>query len=628
MTCHSCPSALCYDCFPPNFRRFQPDQRFWTDLQKKGWNMNSQKMILFNCNSCLAYEEQRKRQLMHQEDLEAQADARKKQALEEKRTFAEKKRKRESEDARRRLRQVMEEHERSALQRAMKECQEQLHEKLDSLWPVEILESARGKKAAFGCAPLCMSCGFPGHRSAQCPLPKERIYEASSRPAGGNREVEASDQQKVKSRYQAKKVMCSVCNSRSHSRIQCPNLSPEQRREYEGRMELMKQIISQVDEVRSFSKPLLLSSFQQGQQDLETCVRATLLKVLEPLKLEYLIVEAPPPPPAKTVAKESIGAKRAVQSKIKMSKFVSKARQKLQNPMKPKFVSVSDGTSKGAGKGKRATTTKSKLNGAATQNIIATKGEDGPKMSGTVYLSIADGIAAGWQLRGAWTSQGTFLVTYKSPGSKSFLGPGAALLGLEKRLSAQLKVQRDNLLTQARQGHGAKRVLKDHVDVQAERPAKARKKVEAQPVPLAASPSISVSPGQSFQHTFSYGPAVEWILRITVTNAGHLAYTYRRPNGKRWESAAQAASDPSDPAWVQISSHREFMATDIRNRLASKGKFAVPAKTSLTPMPVRSPTQSRGKHKAADNRLDVFVGTPPVSPASSVPGSGTPPQQE
>merc|ERR1719359_1162528 len=99
MTCHSCPTALCYDCFPPHFRRYQPDSRFWADLQKKGWNMNAQKLIMFTCNSCMALTEQQRRQQMRQ------------QALEEKRSFAEKKRKREDEEARRRLRQVMAEHE-------------------------------------------------------------------------------------------------------------------------------------------------------------------------------------------------------------------------------------------------------------------------------------------------------------------------------------------------------------------------------------------------------------------------------------------------------------------------------------------------------------------------------------
>ena len=36
--CLECPSALCHDCFPPNFRRVYPEERFWSEMQKRGWN--------------------------------------------------------------------------------------------------------------------------------------------------------------------------------------------------------------------------------------------------------------------------------------------------------------------------------------------------------------------------------------------------------------------------------------------------------------------------------------------------------------------------------------------------------------------------------------------------------------
>eukprot|EP00913_Durusdinium_trenchii_P026575 g24931.t1 len=72
--CLECPSALCYDCFPPNFRRVYPTERFWSEMRLRGWNTSPQKMIFFKCNSCRTLEEQQTRLRMRAEDLAVQQE--------------------------------------------------------------------------------------------------------------------------------------------------------------------------------------------------------------------------------------------------------------------------------------------------------------------------------------------------------------------------------------------------------------------------------------------------------------------------------------------------------------------------------------------------------------------------
>merc|ERR1711865_42561 len=102
--CSECPTALCHDCFPPDFRRVRPPEKFWADLHARNWNVSSQTMVLFRCNSCRASAEANIRQKMDQEELEAQQDEKKHQALEERRNLAASKSREEDEDARRRMR--------------------------------------------------------------------------------------------------------------------------------------------------------------------------------------------------------------------------------------------------------------------------------------------------------------------------------------------------------------------------------------------------------------------------------------------------------------------------------------------------------------------------------------------
>ena len=117
--CLQCPSALCYDCFPPNFRRVYASEKHFADLSSRGWNISHQKIVFFKCNSCRTLEEQKKRQEMRAEELEAQQDERKKAALEEKRNLAATKKRLEEEKVRRRMKVHLLEHERLQLSREL-----------------------------------------------------------------------------------------------------------------------------------------------------------------------------------------------------------------------------------------------------------------------------------------------------------------------------------------------------------------------------------------------------------------------------------------------------------------------------------------------------------------------------
>jgi len=80
-------------------------------------------------------EEQKKRQEMRAEDLEAQQDERKKAALEEKRNLAATKKRLEEEEVRRRMKVHLLEHERLQLSRELHSVTECVCKAAEKLWP-------------------------------------------------------------------------------------------------------------------------------------------------------------------------------------------------------------------------------------------------------------------------------------------------------------------------------------------------------------------------------------------------------------------------------------------------------------------------------------------------------------
>ncbi|CAJ1408533.1 unnamed protein product [Effrenium voratum] len=272
--CLECPSALCYDCFPPNFRRVYPPERFWTEMKNRGWNTSPQKMIFFKCNSCRTLEEQQNRLRMREEELAVQQDAKKRAALEEKRNLETTKKRQAEEEARRRMKTFLLEHERQQLSQELVKWRTRVEHAAESLWPKifrgkwiyrvnlsqqsvqDIGQALVGKKAAAPSVeslklPIetCSNCHFPGHKIKQCPLPAEKSTERSK------------EEGKDKTSY---KRVCPICGNTSHPRICCPKMSPEQRAEYMERCKDFKLLQDAFEEASAVPEPPKAKDFKDS----------------------------------------------------------------------------------------------------------------------------------------------------------------------------------------------------------------------------------------------------------------------------------------------------------------------------------------------------------------------------
>ncbi|CAE7364313.1 unnamed protein product [Symbiodinium sp. CCMP2592] len=193
--CLECPAALCYDCFPPDFRRVYPPDRFWDEMKKRGWNVTPAKMAFFKCNSCRTLEEQQKRLKMRAEDLAVQQDAEKKAALEEKRNLATVKKRKMDEEAQRRMQEYKVQHQQQRVAEEISHWRVRLERTAEKLWPKEfrriwqqhvktnqkeIGKAMVGRTAAMPSVDLlmrsletCEKCGNPGHKGRDCPFESE-----------------------------------------------------------------------------------------------------------------------------------------------------------------------------------------------------------------------------------------------------------------------------------------------------------------------------------------------------------------------------------------------------------------------------------------------------------------------
>ncbi|XP_053992214.1 uncharacterized protein LOC128883655 isoform X2 [Hylaeus volcanicus] len=77
--CVECPTAFCFDCFPPEYRRYEPGPAFFENLQKRGWNVTPQKFVTFLCSKCKALKEQERRRHLSKQQLEDEMRTRKSQ---------------------------------------------------------------------------------------------------------------------------------------------------------------------------------------------------------------------------------------------------------------------------------------------------------------------------------------------------------------------------------------------------------------------------------------------------------------------------------------------------------------------------------------------------------------------
>ncbi|KAH8738710.1 SNF2 family N-terminal domain [Cryptosporidium ryanae] len=76
--CSECPTTFCIDCFPPEYQRHQVLDSFFENLNKRGWSISRDSMILFLCSKCKALQQQEiRKKLSRQQLLEEQQRRRK-----------------------------------------------------------------------------------------------------------------------------------------------------------------------------------------------------------------------------------------------------------------------------------------------------------------------------------------------------------------------------------------------------------------------------------------------------------------------------------------------------------------------------------------------------------------------
>lgn len=337
--CLTCPTALCPECFPPDFRRVHPPAAFWSHLRRLGWHVSGETMVLFQCNACRAAEEERKVQAMHAEDLAARDHGRREAALVERQRLAAVKKRQEEEEVNSQMRQLLREHERTLLQRDFQAAHSRLVRGLEQLWPpffrASWLAWCQGPKAAApaGLArrlelaepvPLCKNCSLPSHVSRACPFPAERVPQPRTLDRGSTPSHGAS--------------LCGLCGGTSHRRIQCANLTQEQRSEYQTRLSAVGRLTAALRDVASLAEPSPTTSgcdlpalgsaaaeLQAARQRVAARVLEVVCEVMRREGLQDWIVEDPPVP-LQCVVPEAPGHKAACRKRVFM-KLSSAPRQ-------------------------------------------------------------------------------------------------------------------------------------------------------------------------------------------------------------------------------------------------------------------------------------------------------------
>ncbi|OII77963.1 SNF2 family N-terminal domain-containing protein [Cryptosporidium andersoni] len=67
--CSECPTTFCIDCFPPEYARHQVLDSFFENLNKRGWNVSRDSMIVFLCSKCKALQQQEIRKKLSKQQL-------------------------------------------------------------------------------------------------------------------------------------------------------------------------------------------------------------------------------------------------------------------------------------------------------------------------------------------------------------------------------------------------------------------------------------------------------------------------------------------------------------------------------------------------------------------------------
>lgn len=444
--CLECPSALCYDCFPPNFRRVYPDERFWLEMKKRGWNTSPQKMIFFKCNSCRTLEEQQTRLRMRAEDLAVQQDEKKRAALEEKRSLEMTKKRQEQEEATRRMKSFLLDYERQQLAQEQMKWSSRVERAAESMWPKtfwskwisrvnlskesaeEIGRAMVGKKATLPSLErlkltleTCSNCHFPGHKAKQCPLPMEKVT--------------AKNEEEGKTSYRR---YCPICEHSGHARICCPQLSQEQRKEYNDRCKDFKKLLEVFQEAASAPEPKKVKEIKETAalvatyRTVEVAMREHVREVMKRAGFDRLVVFSA----AEEAAEAKVAADRAKAAE-KAEKAAEAARTAAKKAAERKAAKEEALAKAAAAKAKakaKAAEAKAKAKAKAEAAEAKAKAKAGPKSrsrraapaeaeveqvpqakrrktdtgkSAVEIQFIQDGPAVGWAVKGVSYNSGT-----------------------------------------------------------------------------------------------------------------------------------------------------------------------------------------------------------------------------
>ncbi|CDR96800.1 SNF2 family N-terminal domain containing protein, putative [Babesia bigemina] len=273
--CSNCPTAFCYDCFPPDYTRHYVGEDYYYALTQRGLNANASNWIFFLCSKCKILQEKDRRKKMTKEEREQQQ----KQQRELRKQLASsdvvddkesRKRRREDRivflDNFRSLETQYENRIRTAYERL---CPPNLIEEV-----TKRIEAARAKRDSDEAAgiirlkrevnflsvrlpyrilQLCDNCKLPLHNSVryptECPFPKEIVKLEVTVPSEGQTglsqtsddgTVTGGESQSGAPGKVVKKTACAKCllaftGKLSHTRRSCDLLTEEEMQDYEDR---------------------------------------------------------------------------------------------------------------------------------------------------------------------------------------------------------------------------------------------------------------------------------------------------------------------------------------------------------------------------------------------------------
>lgn len=154
--CAECPTAFCFDCFPPEYRRYTPPPQFFEDLQKRGWSVTPQKLVTFLCSKCKALKEQERRRRLTKQQLDAEMKSRK--SKEDSARLEARRRQQQTREermlARDRKQKLMDEKKKFLQQKKTvddmdKELQDRLRQGIERLYPKKYLQLLQERRKAL-----------------------------------------------------------------------------------------------------------------------------------------------------------------------------------------------------------------------------------------------------------------------------------------------------------------------------------------------------------------------------------------------------------------------------------------------------------------------------------------------